>query len=199
MPAIQTAFRSSERFTQTEFLIWLEEHGAMLSGTCELIGGSIVMAPPAGYPHSSVVTRLVFAMTDHVRTRELGQVEAPSAGYALPSGDTLEPDVSFLANASLARGPRPRHGEMFRIVPDLVVEVLSPSTQRYDRTEKKALYARNGVDEYWLVDTVDRVVTVFQRRGNIYDDGVEYREGEIGSRVLPALGLHVADVFAGIE
>ena len=58
-----------------------------------------------------------------------------SAGYDLPSGDTLEPDVSFLSAARLAAGPAPERGRFLRIVPDLVVEILSDSTAKRDRGE----------------------------------------------------------------
>ncbi|MFN2376363.1 MAG: Uma2 family endonuclease, partial [Candidatus Binatia bacterium] len=148
---METAFRSDERFTQAEFLHWLEENEGFLSGRCELIGGAIVMSPPARYPHGDITANLVLAIGTHVADRGLGRVYESSAGYELPSGDTLEPDVSFLSNRSLASGPRPRIGGLLRMVPDLVVEVLSPSTERRDRTEKKRLYERNGVAEYWIV------------------------------------------------
>ncbi len=196
---METTFRSDERFTQPEFLAWLEKHAGMLSGTVELIEGAIVMAPPANYPHSKLITRLVHALEDHVRSHKNGEVHAPSAGYEFRSGDTLEPDVSFVSNAQLASGHAPRSGEMMRVVPELVVEVLSKSNERYDRKEKKKIYALNGVNEYWLVAPKTRSVTVFRRSEKSYDDGVAYVNGDICSHVLPGLTLSVEELFANIE
>ncbi len=195
---METAFRSEERFTQPQFLEWLEENEGFLSGRCELIDGAVVLTPPARYPHSDVTTNLVLAIGAHVAERRLGRVYESSAGYELPSGDTLEPDVSFLSNLRLAMGPFPRPGGLLRFVPDLVVEVLSPSTERRDRTEKRRLYARNGVDEYWLVDPVTRVVTVLRLGLADYDDVQEFASGAIRSRVLPNLALDVETVFANL-
>lgn len=195
---METAFESDERFTQAEFLDWLEANEGFLSGRCELIGGAIVMSPPARYPHGDITTNLVLAIGIHAAERRLGRVYESSAGYELPSGDTLEPDVSFLSNQRLAFGPQPRTGGLLRIVPDLVVEVLSPSTERRDRTEKKRLYERNGVAEYWIVDPLLREVTVFHLEEGRYDDGVAYRGGIIRSQVLPDLGLEVEAAFANV-
>jgi Uma2 family endonuclease len=195
---MDTTFRSDERFTQAEFLAWLAKHSRMLTGTCELIGGAIVMAPPANYPHSILITRLIYSLQTHVRSGSLGQVHAPSAGYEFRSGDTLEPDVSFVSSARLLAGPKPRSGQMMRVVPDLVIEVLSRSNERYDRKDKKKIYALNGVDEYWLVAPRNRSVTVLRRTGEAYDQGVSYVNGDIRSHVLPALTLTVDELFADL-
>jgi Uma2 family endonuclease len=196
---METAFRSEERFTQPQFLEWLEENEGFLSGHCELIDGAVVLTPPARYPHSDVTTNLVLAIGAHVAKRRLGRVYESSAGYELPSGDTLEPDVSFLSNLRLAMGPVPHPGGLLRIVPDLVVEVLSPSTERRDRTEKRRLYGRNGVEEYWLVDPATRIVTVLRLGLAGYDDVREFACGAIRSRVLPNLALAVETVFANLS
>src|SRR5690242_16162982 len=132
------------------------------------------MAPPAHYPHSTLVTNLIFSLKTHARSGNLGQVHAPSAGYEFRSGDTLEPDVSFVSEARLQRGPAPRSGQFMRVVPDLVVEVLSRSNEKYDRTDKKKIYALNGVDEYWLVAPRTRSVTLFRREGSVYDEGITF-------------------------
>ena len=82
-----------------------------------------------------------------------------------------------------------------RVVPDLVVEILSPSTARRDRTEKKAIYAACGVREYWLVDGKRREVVVFHLEGEGYDGGQTSSEGVIESRVLPDLRIAIEDLF----
>lgn len=82
-----------------------------------------------------------------------------------------------------------------RIAPTLVVEILSPSTARRDQTEKKSIYERNGVEEYWLVDPDEQSVTVFVLRGGLYDAGTAYRSGLVASVVLPALAIRVEEIF----
>jgi Uma2 family endonuclease len=90
------------------------------------------------------------------------------------------------------------HGDADRIVPDLAIEVLSDSTAKRDRTEKKEIYALNGVDEYWLVDTDAHEVMVLCRDGKALVTKASVRSGRISSRVLPDLELSIEDVFRGL-
>jgi Uma2 family endonuclease len=194
--AMQTAFRSDEHFTQAEFFEWLQERPGSDPHHYELLDGRIVMTPPAGYPHGGVAAKILGPVQTHVSAAMLGEVFDSSAGFDLPSGDSLEPDLSFISTERFLAGPRPVRGRFLRIVPDLVVEILSPSTARRDRVEKRRIYARNGVREYWLVDEPRREVAV------LGDDGLAserlYREGRIASSVLTGLLITVEDIFAGL-
>lgn len=82
--------------------------------------------------------------------------------------------------------------------PDLVVEILSPRTRRRDLTTKRDLYARFGVQEYWIVDPDARTVTVLALTGDRYETVPLTDEGIIQSRVLPGLTLAPAAIFVGI-
>ena len=138
---------------------------------------------------------LVIPLGQYVQRRKLGVVLGSSAGYDLPSGDTLEPDVSFVSAKRFAAGPKPVAGKFLRIVPNLVVEILSPSTARKDRVEKKSVYERNGVDEYWIVDPVRKQVTVFHLGKRGYGAGATFTAGPIRSRALPGLTLAAKELF----
>ena len=81
------------------------------------------------------------------------------------------------------------------MVPNLVVEILSPATAKRDRTEKKALYEANGVDEYWIVNGRHRTVTVFSLGPHGYDAGRTVMAGALRSRVLPRLRVPMAKLF----
>jgi Uma2 family endonuclease len=195
---LETAFRSEETFTQEEFRTWLDRLPASDINHYELIRGRIVMSPPAGWPHGGVGANIVHAFIDHVRPRGTGRVFDSSAGYDLPSGDTLEPDVSFISSSRFAAGPAPVRGQFLRIVPDLVVEILSPSSLSRDRVEKAEIYAQNGVDEYWIVDSKRREITLLFREGAIFGAPKLLRDGAIPSRVLEGFRSTVADVFADV-
>ena len=185
------------RLSQEEFFAWLQEREPSDCNRYELIHGRIVMTPPADFFHASIGSLLNHRLRDYVDRLGPGRVLDSSAGYDLPSGDTLEPDVSFVSRQRLDAGPRPERGRHARLVPDLVVEVLSPSTRRRDRTVKKDVYAANGVGEYWLVDPEARTVTVFHRRGDGFDAGVTRGPGEeVASELFSDLVLAVADVLA---
>jgi Uma2 family endonuclease len=192
---VQVTFRSEQRLSQDEFFEWLQRRPAGDIHHYELIHGRIVMTPPAGFGHGSTEATLVYRLSEHVVDRRLGRILGSSTGYDLPSGDTLEPDVSFVSAERLAAGPAPDPTRFARLVPDLVVEILSPSTARRDRTEKKEIYAANGVREYWLVDPVGETVTVFHLRGGAYGEPTQVQDGIVPSEVLPDLGLRASEIF----
>lgn len=192
----QTAFISTETFTQTEFRRWLDELPASDINHYELLRGRIIMNPPAGWPHAPVGVNIIVPLGSFVRTHGLGVVLESSAGYDLPSGDTIEPDISFIAHERLTAGPAPQPGQFVRIVPNLIVEILSPATARRDRTEKKAIYQENGVEEYWLVDTKLREVTVYTLTGKRFGRGKVYTARDLlSSRTLSGFTLRLSEVF----
>jgi Uma2 family endonuclease len=190
-------FRSDERLNQREFARWLRTRPPSDVHHYELIQGRIVMSPPADPIHARLGALLGARLSAHVNREPLGLVLDASAGFDLPSGDTLEPDLSFVSAARLAAGPPLERGRFARVVPDLVVETLSRSTARRDRTEKKKIYARNGVREYWLVDPDERSITVFHGRNGEFDAGTRFTGGRFRSEVLPKLRFDVARLFAG--
>jgi len=191
-----TAFRSEERFTQKQFRRWVDQRPRADISRYELIDGRIVMTPPAGWSHSSVASTLVHLLNEHVRRRTDGLVFESSAGYDLPSGDTVEPDVTFVSSERFAADPPTAPDQFLRVVPNLVVEILSPSTAKRDQTEKKAIYERNRVDEYWIVDPRRKAVTVFYRGKQHYSPGQTFTRGTIRSRVLPKLRISIEKLFA---
>ena len=191
----EITFRSDEVLTPEEFVAWLEERPANDVNRYELIQGRIVMTPPAGFGHGKLDAWLSHKLWEHVVENDLGVVLGSSTGYRLPSVDVLEPDVSFVSKERLAAAGAQDEASFARVVPDLVIEVLSPSTARRDRTEKKDIYAANGVREYWLVDPRRRDVTVFNLAGGGYDPGRVVARGMIASQVLPGLHLAAEELF----
>ena len=191
----ETAFRSEERFTADEFRQWLAERPRGDINHYELINGRIVMTPPAAWPHGDVEGALVMLLRSHVSKLQLGKVLGSSAGYELPSGDILEPDVSYISNQRFAAGPAPVRGQFLKVAPSLAVEILSKSTARRDRTEKKDVYARNAVDEYWIVDTDRREITVFVLQQGAYGTGHVFSSGRVTSKVLPGLELTLEETI----
>jgi Uma2 family endonuclease len=192
----ETAFESTETFSQADFAEWVMARPPGDVARYELLNGRIIMNPPAGWPHGQSESGIVFILVTHLRERRLGRVFGSSQGFELPSGDTVAADATFVSNERWHAGPAPEVGKFLRIVPDLVVEVLSPSTAMRDRGEKKAIYERNGVREYWLVDTRARRATRFVNEGGHFDAGTVTDEGgTFRSSVLPDLSIPVRDLL----
>jgi Uma2 family endonuclease len=190
-PARSLAQQHFDRFVAAHD--WSRDHSKI-----ELLYGEIVVTPPAGYPHSVIANNIGRHFGNFVALRRLGQVHASSQGFAMPSGDNVEPDVSFVSNQRWVSVARPEGERYLPVVPDLVVEVLSRSNAAKDRGPKKDINEANGVREYWLVDHQQREVIVFVRddaRGRFGAERV-FRSGDrVLSRVLEGLDVSVDDIL----
>ncbi len=157
----------------------------------ELVAGAIVMTPAPGLPHQRAVLNLALSLTAWADREGAGEVFVAPVDVYLPSGDVVEPDLVFV---SAARREIVR--DQVRGVPDLVVEVLSPSNVARDRGLKRELYARNGVPEYWIVDPVGRTIEVLCYLGGSYTRAGLYGGADaLVSATLPRLVLIDAAVY----
>ena len=121
----------------------------------ELLGGKLVaMSPRPAVNHNRVMGNIYRAFANRLHGRPC---EAFSDGVdvSLTPTDRVIPDAMVVCNRDIIK-PDGIHGP-----PDLVVEVLSPSTKKRDRTYKKDLYERCGVREYWLAEPDTKTVEVY--------------------------------------
>lgn len=191
----EPVFESIDGMTQAEFARWAARHEGDL-GKHELLNGRVVMTPPAGYPHGGVGLRLGVLVGVYLQHNPVGIAFETSQGFALPSGDTVQPDLSFVSFERWRAAPAPRRGQFLRVVPDVVFEILSGSTRSRDRGEKKAIYESNGVREYWLVDPRAARLVRFGRKGRRWDRGTTFEgDGTARSVVLPGLSIDVGALF----
>jgi len=128
----------------------LTESGYFHDERVELINGGIVQKPAQNEPHAWTVMLLTRQLNMLLASTHLLRVQLP---LALGEDSDPEPDVSVLP-LSLLSGPMSRPASA-----DLVIEV-SDSSLLYDRTVKQAIYARNGIAEYWIVNLIDRQLEV---------------------------------------
>ena len=125
----------------------------------EFIGGRLYVTPAPVIRHQRISRRLVGALIRFLEHAGHGEVfYAPCLVEIPDTSDRVQPDILFVSNERRAIiGEKAVLG-----APDLVVEILSPSTARRDRGIKLDLYARRGVREYWIVDPVEDVVDVWR-------------------------------------
>ncbi|HEV2660233.1 MAG TPA: Uma2 family endonuclease, partial [Ktedonobacteraceae bacterium] len=130
----------------------------------------------------------------HVMLTGLGQVRPAPFDVELAPNTIVQPDVIVVLSARLDRITPSR----IKGAPDLVVEVLSPATEKYDRNEKRAAYERAGVTEYWLVDPVVRTVEVLLLQEGVYcSAGIFKGRDTLPSQVVPTIAeVRVEQFFA---
>jgi Uma2 family endonuclease len=160
----------------------------------ELIDGELVVTPSPIPKHQIVSGNIEFALQSHVRENDLGLVLDAPTDVRLTPDNVLIPDILFISRDRLhVVGPK-----TIDAPPDLVVEILSPGTRQRDLTTKHVLYARFGIQEYWVVDPEARNVTVLGLVGDRYVPISHEDEGTINSHVLPGLSLTREAIFAGV-
>lgn len=159
----------------------------------EIIGGELIVTPAPVPRHQRVLARLFFRFSTFVNARDLGEIIPAPCDVKLDKHDIVEPDLIFIARERLhIIGDKYIDG-----APDLLVEVLSPSTRRRDRTRKAELYATAGVREYWLADPETRTLAVFTLIDSRFERVAP--EGSIvRSLVLPGLEVDIEALFAGL-
>lgn len=158
----------------------------------ELFDGALVVTPSPVPDHQRLTVRAVFRFAPVVEAG-VGEIFTAPVDVRFTPGNVVVPDLVFvrrdrlgIVGAKVIAGP-----------PDLILEILSPSTRRRDQRQKMALYARFAVPEYWMVDPGFRTVIAFQLRDGRYErlpeDG-----GLVRSAVATGFALDVGALFAGL-
>lgn len=158
----------------------------------ELLDGELIMTPAPAEIHQRISILLGWRLIQFVTENGLGRVYQAPFDVVLSNMDVVQPDLLFVSNARA----HVVTAANVQGAPDLVVEILSPSTAERDRTLKRRLYARHGVREYWIVDTEARSVAVLLLRGGGFEVAGTYGEGDtLTSPTLPGFELRVDDIF----
>ena len=181
------------RYTFADVLAWDENERA------EIIDGEPVMMAPPTTVHQLISMELSRQLGNYLEGKKCLAIPAPFAvrlfekdGDNPEDVDTMvEPDISIVCD----RDKLDKHG--CKGAPDMVVEILSPSTQRHDRLVKLGLYQRAGVREYWIVSPEEQTVQVFlQRDGSLQLHEVYDRQGVAKVNVLDGCFVELSKVFS---
>ena len=158
----------------------------------ELLDGELILSEAPTRNHQGSQVNIGSPLYVFVRSNGLGAVYFAPRDVVFSDTDAVQSDLMFISNERL-------HIDTERAVrgaPDLVVEILSPSTAERDRTFKRALYARHGVKEYWLVDPAARTIAVLMLGEDGFETVATYGESDtLVSPTLPGFRLNVDEVF----
>ncbi|MBK8027598.1 MAG: Uma2 family endonuclease [Chloroflexi bacterium] len=159
----------------------------------ELIDGKVVIGVGARTKHQSIVVKCILLM-GRILPQQGGQIFTSRTEVALDEFNIYEPDVLYLAPDTRCVV------EEKRIVgaPELVVEVLSPSTAKIDRMQKFRAYERHGVREYWIADPANETLEVWLLRDGKFELLGIFAAGDtFDSAVLAGLKVAAAEILAG--
>ena len=151
----------------------------------ECVDGELLMSPAPSFPHQRIVLGLYVRLREYLARQPVGEAVVSPADIELDRHTLVQPDV-FVVPIGAAGPPR-----SWRDVEGLLlaIEVLSPSTARYDRIVKRGKFQRAGVPEYWVVDLDARLVERWRpgdERPEILSESLVWQPGTAAGRVASA-------------
>jgi Uma2 family endonuclease len=178
------------RMTYSE-LLKMPEDGPRI----ELYDGEVWEMPSASVNHQQVSMNTAFLLREY-ENRAGGRALAAPLDVIFSELNVVQPDVLYFVPervALLKKGPRPRHR------PDLVVEILSPTTVSNDRGRKLRMFARYEVPEYWILDINERALEIRSLRGSFYEVTVKASgDAVVTSPLLTDLSFTLSRLFENV-
>jgi Uma2 family endonuclease len=157
----------------------------------EFINGEVIMHSPATDRHWQVRARIDRLIFDYIDIRSLGAVRGEKTLVSFTRND-YEPDIVYFSPA-IARTLKPDQWKY--PVPDLIVEVLSPSTRTLDRGVKKDDYEAHGVAEYWIVDPKAETIEQYVLADGKYELAAKQSDGNFACRAIAGFVMPVRAAF----
>lgn len=159
----------------------------------QLVDGEIIEMSTPIVAHQNAVLNLAFEFEKHNRAKKLGRVLIAPMDVFLDIYNTFQPDVMFISNER-----RSIIGtDIVRGAPDLVIEILSPSTAYYDLRKKMPTYFKFGVKECWIIDVSEGSV---ERYALVEGEATRISKAtgseKIVTPILPELDLSAEQIFA---
>ena len=159
----------------------------------EIIDGELLEMPSPSLPHQDILGRLFGLLLNFLERTDLGRVFPAPLDIRLSTHNIVQPDLVVFRKERLhLLGPMP-----VDVVPDLAIEILSPSSREHDEQQKFQRYAAAGIPEYYLADLDIRALRGYTLRDGVYEplpqDGSILR-----SRILPGLEFDLSVLFANL-
>lgn len=180
------------RFNYADYCSWTEDE------RWELINGqAYAMSPAPTRIHREVVVELARQIGNYLQGNPCRVYVAPF-DVRLPDRDEADDAVETVVQPGLAVicDPTKLDDKGCRGAPDWIVEVLSPATAAKDQIEKRYLYERHGVSEYWLVHPTDRVLFIYRMGADGYGKPeIKSTAGSAAATAIPGFGDRLGQRF----
>jgi Uma2 family endonuclease len=175
------------KLTYRDYLTWPDD-----GRRYELYEGEVYMVPSPSVKHQRISRNLEALLGQFLLGNGLGEVFHAPLDVVFSESTVVQPDILFISHQR-----RGIIGEQnISGAPDLVIEILSPSTEERDRGIKLQLYCRHGMRECWLVDPEERTVEVLALSPEGYQVLGQYSEDEVvSSQVLAGFQFLAEEIF----
>ncbi len=186
-----SSIREAERYSWTDYRGWVEgERWEFIDGA------AYAMSPSPSRIHQHVAGNIYREISGFLKRKPCIAYHAPiDVKLSPPEADdrptVLQPDVVVVCDPNRLR----EWG--IQGAPDLVIEILSPSSARMDEVTKRRLYERYGIREYWIVHPSEHYIVRYVLKGDRFGAAHYYsaEDDVIETPILEGLGLRLADIF----
>ena len=170
-----------------------QDYAALPEGApFQLIDFELVMSPSPTSRHQRILKRLFLAFEKHLEAHGGGDIEFAPFDVHFGEGDVYQPNAFVILDGN----PGIMEDNGFHGVPDIIIEVLSPSNAYYDLRHKKMIYEQTGVKEYWIVDPIDHIIECHSNTEKGFEiSSMAHNEGEVQSGLLPGFSVMAESVF----
>ncbi len=159
----------------------------------EKLKGVLVKKNVPSGRHQFAQSKLLSTFNRFVDDKELGIVFSSPTAVILSDESAPQPDLIFLSQDKMSLFD-PEWG--IKGSPDLVVEIISPSSYKRDHFTKKKLYAQYGIKEYWIVDPLNQSIEIYKLKKKTYElHAIGVEEEKVTSNVLKGFELKVNSIF----
>ena len=158
----------------------------------EIYNGELLMVPAPLTDHQEISRNIGFLIWSFVKQKGGGNVFNAPVDVVFDDDEVFQPDIVFIKSEN-------QHiigKSAIKGIPDLIVEIVSPSSTFYDTVEKKEVYGKYGVKEYWIIFPDEKVIEVFTlEKGEYTEFCKSKKEGIVKSKILEGLEIDSKDVF----
>lgn len=159
----------------------------------EIVRGELIMVPAPNLDHQEISREIEFKIYNHINSLGLGKIFDAPIDMILDDKIILQPDLVFVSK------------DNFKIlkkrgifgVPQLTIEIISKSSVKMDRHEKYKIYESYGVEEYWIVDPLNKTIEVFKLENKKYElfCFVDEENNILSSSILEGLVIDSKEIF----
>ena len=183
---------SDEKISVSEFRTMLFEDDDTYY--YEIIDGHMIRKTAPAPLHQRISRKLLLALDKHISETKSGELFQSPIDVYLDEYNKPQPDLIFISKEK--SGMITHDGIMG--IPDLIVEIISPTSIIRDRIEKKNLYEKMAVQEYWLVDPQYEAIEIYTLQNHRYElfSAATTLEGEFKSALFDGLSINLNDIFA---
>ena len=161
----------------------------------EILRGGLIMVPAPFTIHQRLLRNIEDILWNFVKEKKLGEVLVAPTDVVLSEDIVVQPDILFISKEGL---------DIIKEAaimgsPDLIVEIISPSSASYDTVEKRDIYEEYGVKEYWLVFPQEKAIEVLTLEDGVYRELCKGRKtGIVMSKIIAGLEVDLKEVFESL-